>query len=482
MNTTQLIRNFIEQEIQNKKTRVKKQLANLIYSILYENLRINNTIEKRINKLIFKTDKYCYLSLNDQIIAKEIEKKEIDIDNNIITVNDFNKNEIYENKENLISYLGGYLLQKKFNDFSLLIIEDNAIYELLEDKEMINVTSNHKKEGINLITTIMPSEKEEIRKIIKYKNLKLIPLSAKEKFKQENILILNKKILLNKEDIEIKNLLKEIIDEQIKKKHKTNIVSIKELEELTQETKPCGQKHGNTFLQINESFSKRITEKIERNIKILNREEKVKKLKKLKEKTKKEIIENGSNNKIFKKNTFKRLPRRENKLDQKGIIKKKKIIPEIDIYLDTSQSISTREYQQGITTVIEIAKAINSKYINIATFSDKVTEMKKIKTSNKNKEKIKKEINNIPKITGGTNFKDVWTKINNDKSKNIIFIISDFDYIPERNIIIDKNKKIYYIPIEVNNQNSLLSLKNSIYKFIIGMKSIGYDLEKRFLF
>lgn len=126
--------------------------------------------------------------------------------------------------------------------------------------------------------------------------------------------------------------------------------------------------------------------------------------------------------------------------------------PDIHIYLDTSGSISEENYKNAILTCITMAKKLNiNLYFN--SFSHVISDSVKLHVKNKSLNEIYNEFQRVPKVTGGTNFSNVWRYIlKSPKRKNeISLMITDFAYYPPDDKV-DYPKKLYYAPIDISNE------------------------------
>lgn len=135
--------------------------------------------------------------------------------------------------------------------------------------------------------------------------------------------------------------------------------------------------------------------------------------------------------------------------------------PDIHIYLDTSGSISEDMFRDAIMNLIKLTRRIDCN-LYFTSFSHFVSQTTLLKTKGKSSNQIYKEFLKVPKASGGTDFENVWTKIDmldanntkNGKSHQINFIITDFGY----SISSDKRfqserastKHTYYVPISAD--------------------------------
>lgn len=147
--------------------------------------------------------------------------------------------------------------------------------------------------------------------------------------------------------------------------------------------------------------------------------------------------------------------------DLQGKVNNVKYRPDIHIYIDTSGSISESQYRDGVSNLIALAKMIDSN-IYITSFSHYVSQTTLLRTKGKSVGEIYKQFLRIPKVQGGTDFEQVWLKIDklhehnqrNGKSYQINFVITDFGYSLSRGHRWNQNqaslKHTYYVPISAD--------------------------------
>lgn len=166
-----------------------------------------------------------------------------------------------------------------------------------------------------------------------------------------------------------------------------------------------------------------------------------------------------------KKPTFMRANRRDpNNINAMGKFNTNKYRPDIHIYIDTSGSISEAQYRDAVMNIILLAKRISANLF-ITSFADYVTQTYQLQTKGLSVQQIYANFMRIPKTTGGTNFENVWSKIDaidkiNTKagrSYQLNFMITDFEYSLSRNKRFSQQhasvKNTYYLPISTSKAN-----------------------------
>jgi hypothetical protein len=121
-------------------------------------------------------------------------------------------------------------------------------------------------------------------------------------------------------------------------------------------------------------------------------------------------------------------------------------MPDIHVYVDTSGSISEENYQQSVIMLISMAKKLNvNLYFN--SFSHILSQEVLLRTANKSVSQIWNEFRKIPKVSGGTEYKQIWDYINMSASrkKRLSLVITDFEWYPPTTRE-EHPKNLYYAP------------------------------------
>lgn len=135
--------------------------------------------------------------------------------------------------------------------------------------------------------------------------------------------------------------------------------------------------------------------------------------------------------------------------------------PDIHVYIDTSGSISESQYRDAVGGLIQLTKKIDAN-LYVSSFSHIISQTTLLKTKNKSTKQIYQEFLKIPKVAGGTEFENVWNKIDQldklnqkaGKSYQLNFVITDFGYGLRRDRRFHReqpsHKYTYYVPISTN--------------------------------
>lgn len=180
------------------------------------------------------------------------------------------------------------------------------------------------------------------------------------------------------------------------------------------------------------------------------------------------------------KMTFARPNRRDpDDFNKKGKMVSTKYRPDIHLYIDTSGSISERNYQDAVKACIKMAKKLNiNLYFN--SFSHVLSQCTKLNTKDKTISEVYREFQRLPKVTGGTDYEQIWNYIEKSKKRRreLSIIMTDFEYYaPNRYVKHPKN--LYYMPM------SHMDYKNMVHwaeNFCKSATHIDPNIRKHLLF
>lgn len=144
--------------------------------------------------------------------------------------------------------------------------------------------------------------------------------------------------------------------------------------------------------------------------------------------------------------------------DLLGVINKTSYRPDIHVYVDTSGSISEENYQSTVMNLIKLARK-SKVNMYFTSFSHILSDETLIKVQGKSAKRLYQEIQNIPKVSGGTDFENVWLMIEEvakvgrvkGHAPRLNFIVSDFEYYPKNTRMFPQNathvENTFYVPI-----------------------------------
>lgn len=184
---------------------------------------------------------------------------------------------------------------------------------------------------------------------------------------------------------------------------------------------------------------------------------------------------------IFRKSktTFLKANRRDpDDFNKPGRITSVEYMPDLHIYIDTSGSISEENYQQAVMMLIRIAKKLNvNLYFN--SFSHLLSQEVMLRVENKSVTQIWKEFRRIPKVTGGTEYKQIWDYINasSTRKRRLSLIVTDFEWAPSSNRQ-EHPPNLYYAPCSSMNWNDIVDAAK---RFNDAMKHIDPAIKQKLL-
>jgi hypothetical protein len=153
-------------------------------------------------------------------------------------------------------------------------------------------------------------------------------------------------------------------------------------------------------------------------------------------------------------------------------------MPDLHVYIDTSGSISERHYQQSVIMLITMAKKLNvDLYFN--SFSHILSQEVLLRTANKSVGQIWAEFRKIPKVNGGTEYKQIWDYINASPARKarLSIVITDFEWYPPTTRE-EHPKNLYYAPCSSMDWTRITRYAQS---FVKGMRHIEPALAQRML-
>ncbi|MDP9904757.1 hypothetical protein [Arthrobacter bambusae] len=184
---------------------------------------------------------------------------------------------------------------------------------------------------------------------------------------------------------------------------------------------------------------------------------------------------------IFRKSktTFLKANRRDpDDYNKPGRITSVSYMPDIHIYVDTSGSITEANYQEAVLMLIKIAKKLNvNLYFN--SFSHVLSQETLLKVENKSVTQIWQEFRKVPKVDGGTDYKQIWDYINASavRKRRLSLVITDFEWrVPSTRE--DHPKNLYYAPCGAMDWDSMV---RSAKHFAKAMKHIDPAVPQRLL-
>lgn len=120
--------------------------------------------------------------------------------------------------------------------------------------------------------------------------------------------------------------------------------------------------------------------------------------------------------------------------------------PDIHVYVDTSGSISEDDYAGTVKALIALTRKLNVN-LYFTSFSHVMSETTLINARGRTAAQMWNQIKNTPKVTGGTDYRQIWNYILADKRRQQEFslIITDFEWTPPSSRV-RHPKNLYYAP------------------------------------
>lgn len=177
--------------------------------------------------------------------------------------------------------------------------------------------------------------------------------------------------------------------------------------------------------------------------------------------------------------SFVRANRRQpNDPNKPGKVISRKYLPDIHIYLDTSGSISTENYEDTIKMLITFAKKMGVD-LYFTSFSHIMSTPVRLRIKDRSVNQVWKQFAAVPKVSGGTDYEQIYTFINEHPTlrRRLNLVITDFEWWPG-SYHIDVPENLYYVPISVPS-GYYSSLRQSAMSFVRSMGKIDPSTGSR---
>lgn len=129
-----------------------------------------------------------------------------------------------------------------------------------------------------------------------------------------------------------------------------------------------------------------------------------------------------------------------------GRVTAKQYLPDLHAYLDFSMSMDEGNSQEAVMTMIVAAKKMGVNfYVN--SFSHVLSEETLLRTKGRSPARVWKEFSAVPKVSGGTDFEQIWRYVNASASRRqrLSVVITDFGYTPPA-VRVDHPSRLFYAP------------------------------------
>lgn len=152
--------------------------------------------------------------------------------------------------------------------------------------------------------------------------------------------------------------------------------------------------------------------------------------------------------------------------------------PDLHVYIDTSGSISEENYEDSVKACIALAMKLNVDiYFN--SFSHVMSSCVQLKTKDRSARQVYAEFQRVPKVTGGTDYEQIWRYIAASKKRRreLSLLITDFEWLAP-NRYVEHPKNLYYIPCSHVDWDDV---KRSAVRFAQSMLMIEPRIDRRII-
>src|SRR5699024_2866 len=128
-------------------------------------------------------------------------------------------------------------------------------------------------------------------------------------------------------------------------------------------------------------------------------------------------------------------------------IKNTSYLPDIHLYVDTSGSMSVEDYQMACVMLMEMAHRADVN-IYFSSFSDVLSQELLLPTKGRSRQQMATMIAAVPKVTGGTDYHQIWENINASpvRQQRMNIVLTDFEFLPRSGRKVDHPRNIFYAP------------------------------------
>lgn len=161
-----------------------------------------------------------------------------------------------------------------------------------------------------------------------------------------------------------------------------------------------------------------------------------------------------------------------------GCITTNRYLPDLHVYIDTSGSISEINYQAAVLMLIRLAKKMNvDLYFN--SFSHVLSQEVVLRTKDKSVKQIWAEFRKVPKVSGGTDYLQIWEYINasEKRKQRMSLVVTDFEWSPPTQRT-QHPRNLYYAPCSSMNW---AYIKLSAESFATSMRHIDPAIAQRLI-
>lgn len=153
--------------------------------------------------------------------------------------------------------------------------------------------------------------------------------------------------------------------------------------------------------------------------------------------------------------------------------------PDLHIYLDTSGSITERNYEDMIKACIRLARKLDiNLYFN--SFSHVMSQCTYLPVKGRSTKQIYRQFQKIPKVGGGTNYVQIWEYINASKKRRreLSIIMTDMEYSTPSHLSVPHPKNLYYVPCSHMDWDYLVRCAQM---FVNSSRHVAPDIRKHVL-
>lgn len=195
-------------------------------------------------------------------------------------------------------------------------------------------------------------------------------------------------------------------------------------------------------------------------------------------------VNKSENIRLYRRKTFSRANRRRpDSPDVPGTTLRRKFMPDIHYYPDTSGSMSLQDYMDGALFLMMMAKKFDMNFY-FSSHSHLLAPQVLLPVKGKSQAQMKKLIEAVPKVGGGNNFALIYDFIEftADRQRRLNVVATDFGWAANSSHMFTHPDNIVYLPaFDRSNLHSWESVKGNCANFINSMRPFDPNIDAKIL-
>lgn len=195
-------------------------------------------------------------------------------------------------------------------------------------------------------------------------------------------------------------------------------------------------------------------------------------------------VNKSENVRLYKRKTYSRANRRRpDSPDVPGTTLRRKFMPDIHYYPDTSGSMSLQDYMDGAVFLMMMAKKFNMNFY-FSSHSHLLAPQILLPVKGKSVPQMKKLIESVPKVGGGNDFTLIYNFVeaSADRRRRLNVVATDFGWMANSSHMFTHPDNIVYVPaFDRSSPGSWESVKRNCAHFINSMRPFDPNIDDKIL-